>query len=332
MFENKTIMVIGASGLIGSNLVERLLHENARVTVMGRSIEKLKNTFNAYRENNNLTFIEGDISNGIDAGGNCYDYIFQAASPISGRDIQSRPLETIEVNVNGVKNCLDYIKNCKDKYCYSQRLIVFSSATVYGVGSSYDLSVAENDTDNAERLDAPSIAYSESKRIVEVLARSYAKQYGVDVCILRPSYIYGYSINRPNTAFYEFINKALNGENITIAAKQMPKRDNIYINDAIDGILKVALLGQSGEAYNISSHGEMNNYLSACEMAKIICDIVNSKYGMNVNLLYENGRCDSTSGLLLENTKLKNLGWDLRYDSLNGIEETISKIWNEREK
>lgn len=327
MFKDKRVLVIGASGLIGSNLVEELLKQQANVVAMGRNKNKLEEVFSCCSNKERLSFCEGNIVLGLDPELGYFDYVFQAASPISGAEIKACPIDTIDANLQGVRNCLDYLKTMRDKAGKSGRLIVFSSATVYGNADNNTISFKEENTNNGENLSAPAIAYSESKRMIEVIAGAYVKQYDLDVCIIRPSYVYGYTYNMPNTAFYEFIKKALNGEDIVINADRMAKRDNIYVKDAVSGIIKVAVSGTKGEAYNISTNGEGNNYLSACEMAEIIKDCVCTEFDKNISVIYSKQKCESTPGVLLKNDKLKSLGWDMKTDAKTGIYETIKEYY-----
>ncbi|MGN1106720.1 MAG: NAD-dependent epimerase/dehydratase family protein, partial [Huintestinicola sp.] len=253
-------MVTGATGLIGSSLVCRLLKEGAVVIAMGRSMSKLERVFKNQLSLDNLCCYKGNAAEGLSDDLSDLDYIFHAASPISGKKINSKPVDTIVSNIDGARNCLEYLKDQKAKTGKSGRLVVFSSATVYGGASTEVKTVAENDTFLADMLSSGNIAYSESKRMTEALAGAYFRQYNVDTVIVRLSYVYGYSAEMPATAFYEFIKCALNGENITINAPKMARRDNIYLDDAVDGLLCTALNGKSGEAYNISSGGKAESY------------------------------------------------------------------------
>ena len=78
----------------------------------------------------------------------------------------------------------------------------------------------------------------------------------------------------------EFINRALSGENITLRDSGVARRDNIYIDDAVSGILLLGLNGTNCEVYNVSSNGEMGNFAAVDEIASIIIDLVNEKYNI----------------------------------------------------
>ena len=152
------------------------------------------------------------------------------------------------------------------------------------------------------------------------------KQFDIDVVMARLSTIYGYCKNIPQTAFFDFINKALSGEDIVLNSSGNPRRDNIYIDDAIDGLITIATKGKSGEAYNISSNGDLDNYASIEEIAEMIANAVSflrSTPPVNVKI---KERMNRKPGLRLANEKLKEIGWQLKYSHKEGIIATISKI------
>ena len=327
IFSNKTIIVTGASGLIGSNLVTKLLEDKTtKVIAIGRNQKKLSYVFENHIDNRNLKLLEHDISEPLELN-ETVDYIFHAAGPMESKIIKERPMDVIVPNIFGLLNCLDFLKAQEIGKGIRGRLVVFSSVTVYGTNSSEDISVIEDDTKITESIDSVSAPYSQTKRFIEVIANAYSKQYGVDAVIGRFSTVYGYTKHVPDTAFFEFINKGIRGENIILKNSNLPKRDNIYIDDAINGILLVAAKGESGETYNISSNGDLGNFASVDEIAQIIAD---ETQGINV-LFSENKISKRGPGIKLNNEKLKSLGWDVTYSLKDGISQVIYKYRNKLE-
>ena len=325
-YADKTIIVTGATGLIGSHLVERLMEaENTHVIAISRNEEKLKTVFEKYLLNSKFSIIAQDASLPFPVLDKDVDMIFHAASPISGQIIADSPVDVIEPNIFGIKNCLDFLKEQEDKKRIRGRLIVFSSATVYGNLSQEDLCVAEDDTSTAISLDSLNAPYSESKRMVEVLVKAYYRQYKVDSVIARCSYVYGYSYYQPNTAFYEFINRACKQENITINNGGLARRDNIYVEDVVSGLLCLGEHGKSAESYNLSSGAEMGNFVAADEMAEIIAEVSREKYGIDINVDYVTEKnLPRRPGIILDNSKIRELGWRLETSIKQGIEKTVS--------
>ncbi len=330
-FEGKKILVTGATGLIGSHIVELLLQApRTSVIALSHSKEKLQQCFQQYLNNNRLTLMAQDVSKKIKANNHKIDYIFHAAGPISGNIVKNYPLRVIMPNVLGMINCCDLLVEQEKHYGHNGRIVVFSSETVYGHNESANHSVIEDETDLTDKLSAANSAYSQSKRMAEVLAQSYLKEKGIDVVIVRLGYVYGHTKFVPNTAFYEFINKAINGENIVFNNTKFLKRDNIYVTDAVNGIFTVCLTGLNGQAYNVSSNAEGDNYASIAEMAQIIADVVNKDClatNNAVKVIQKDGlNITNEPGIMLNNNKLKALGWNIKVNLHEGIEETIRRM------
>lgn len=321
-FENKTIVITGATGLIGSNLVNRLLeYKTKKVIAIGRSKEKLETIFKDKEGCDNLVLLQHDISLPIEFN-EPIDIVFHAASPIAGNIIRETPVDVIIPNIVGTLNILQEIEKHKET-----KLIIFSSATVYGNAQYKDIVVTEEDTAIADTLDAINAPYSESKRMTEVIAKAYAKQKGLDIKIVRFSYVYGFTKSVPNTAFYEFIKKAINGEDIVLNNANLPRRDNVYIDDAIDGLLCVAVKGESGQSYNISTNKEAENFAAVDEMAMVIAKVVNRIKGSAIVVKYKNATeiVERQPGIVLNNEKLQGLGWRVKTNIEEGIEQTIRR-------
>ncbi len=331
ILDGKTALVTGATGLIGSNLCYEILSKStAKVIALSRSKDKLEKVFGEYLSKPNFSYIAKDICEPLNISERI-DCIFHAASPISGAVISEQPVNVILPNIEGIKNCLDFMKNQEQTTGIKGRIIVFSSATVYSNNIVSDRTVSEDDTECETKINAPNAPYADSKRMSEILASAYCKQYGVDAVIARIGYVYGYCKELPNTAFYSFIKTALDGQDIAIKNPSMARRDNIYIDDVISGLFTIYERGVSGEAYNISSAGEKGNFAAADEMAGIITDIVNKEKmtEKTVSINYLSDEKPRQPGIILCNTKLKSFGWTLKNSLYDGIEKTIEKYVEE---
>ena len=316
VFDNKTILVTGATGLLGCGIVNRLLSiPGVKVITMGRTEAKLKDTFDA---SDNIRFISHDVSNPLPKSLGVIDFIFHAASPISGEVIKRNPLDVINANLKGTINCLEYLRAQGNG-----KMVVFSSATIYNTSTSTNKIAVENQTNYTDSIDAQNAPYSESKRMIEVIANAYHKQYEVDILIARFSYLYGYSRHPAKTAFYDFVFKALNGENIELNKSNLPRRDNIYIDDAIDGLLHLCEVEANGETYNISSCGDKGNYAAIDEIAESIVRVANKLNGTNVKVVYKTVEGERVEGLRLSNDKIKKTNWSVKNSLDIGIEKTL---------
>lgn len=326
LYKNKSILITGATGLIGSNLTEKLMeYGDVKVTVLARNESKIKDLFAKHLNNNNFKYIIQDVTEPFKFTEE-FDYIFHAAGAISGDVIRSFPVDIINANIEGTKNCLDYLKNQG-----KGRMIIFSSATVYGNCTGKDIVVQEKDTTVTDSLDSPVCPYSQSKRMVETLGKSYSKQYGVDVVIARFSYVYGFTKYYPNTAFFNFIKKALSGEDIILNGTSFARRDNIYVKDAIKFLLLVAMYGESSQSYNISSMNQGGNFAAIDEIAEKIVNAANEITGKYSKVeKKEFTESSRFGGIILDNAKILNLLQSSKSITTlqQGIFETVKTFYN----
>ena len=326
MFDGKTILITGSSGLIGYNLVKRLMkEENVSIYALGRSVSKLEQTFEEYANETNLHLCEyGKVIEHLDEYPK-FDYIYHAAGPMEPDIVVNKPVDVIEPNIIDLHTILEYVVRMKQ--CgHDCRVIVFSSVTIYQNNTDQDLIVSEADTNCGEALNKPKVSYSESKRMCEVMAQAYIKQYGVDAVIARFGTVYGPTKNIPNTAFYSFVQKALKGEDIVLNGVGLPPRDNIYVEDAINGLLIIAEKGITGEAYNISSNCELGNFMAVDDIAKTIQTVAEKEFGIQMSVLVPPFK-DRQPGLFLDNTKLHQLGWRMQYSMIDGVILTMKYLF-----
>lgn len=330
-FKNKTILVTGATGLIGSNLVKRLMEiEGIKVIASSRSYDKLQALFSDYLENPLFSIYTHDVSDAFDLEEFPLDIIFHAASPQENKIIRDTPVDVINPNIFGTINCLELLKKQEKKSGVKGRLVLFSSVTVYANDSKLDKVVNELETSVTDKLENDSAPYSQSKRISEVIANAYKKQFDCDTVIARLSTVYGDSKFKTETAFFDFIQKAVSGEDLSVNNPLVPRRDNIYIDDALDALLIIAEKGISGEPYNVSSNNQLGNFASVYEIAKNIVNITNEfRVEKNLDLIKFNtipsDLLKRNPGLILDNSKLQLLGWNLKTSLLDGLRKTIIK-------
>jgi len=316
---NSSILITGASGLIGSFLVDMLLlcnkenGSNISIYALGRNIKRLADRFSTAKTDK-LVFIEHDVCD-VPKFDCKVDYIIHAASNAYPAAFNNYPVDTIMSNIQGTKNLLDYGLSHDAK-----RFLYVSSGEVYGQG---DLSLDSFDESYSGYVNpvSPRSCYPNAKRAAETLCVSYTKQYGLDTVIVRPSHTYGPTATQSdNRANVQFVNKALAGENIILNSAGNQIRSYTYIADVASAILTVLTCGKSCEAYNIANKNSVTTIAGfANEVAK----------QAGVKLVFaepnEVAKKEMTpiAKQVLDSEKLERLGWSSVYSLAKGMENIL---------
>lgn len=313
-----SVLVTGASGLIGSCIIDLLMLSNSHgrhfeVYALGRNKEKLQERFKSFLHADNLHFVEQDIMQPLDDSIS-YDYIIHGASNADPRNYALYPAETMLINIEGAKNVLNYCKNHCDA-----RALLMSTFEVYG-NAGKDI-YSESDCGVVD-LNMLRSCYPESKRCMEILTCCYVDEYDVNAVIGRLSSIYGPTMAKDDSkAHAQFIRNALNGEDIVLKSKGEQRRTYCYVLDAVTGLLCVLAKGVKGEAYNIANE---NAIVSIAEVAQTVADITGTKVIMQLPSELEKKGYSKPQNCILDNTKLKMLGWNGKYGINRGFNECIT--------
>ena len=301
---NKSVLVTGATGLIGSLLVKALLYSadnnGADITIGAfiRNKDKADKVLgNLKKDHPNLVYEIGDLSDGLNLSRR-YDYIIHAASATGSKDFIEKPVETILTTVESTKNFLKYAKeNSIDSMVY------ISSMEVYG--EIPHETVKEEDFGLLNWMNLRS-SYPQSKRLAETLCLSYCSEYGVPVKIVRPTLTFGPGVSKEdNRVFAQFARAVINRTDITLLTKGGTKRDYLYTADAVKGILTILLLGKNGEAYNLSNQ---DSYCTILEMAQMCCGLANNEISVKFDLDPEKSKCyPKEQKIQLDNSKYRAL-------------------------
>lgn len=314
VFDGKTILVTGATGLLGKLCVKSLLNSgfNTQVIALVRDEEKANKIFG---KSNRLSFLVQDINQKIQTARKV-DYIIHTASTTSSKDFVEKPVETIYTALNGTRNVLEFAKNKK-----ITGMIYLSSLEVYGVNQKED--IKENDYGFIDILN-PRSSYSESKKMAETMCISYGSEYGVPVKIVRLAQTFGAGVSKDdNRVFAQFSKAVLNGYDIILHTKGETKRNYCYTTDAVRAIFTVLTKGEKNSAYNIANK---NTYCSIAEMAHLLENEI-------TKVVYEiddvNRGYNPTVKICLNTEKLEKLGWQPKVDMKEMFERTISDMQNE---
>ena len=230
-------LITGVAGFIGSNLAKRLLNENKEIEIIG--IDNLNDYYDVKLKNsrldellkfNNFKFIKGDISDKkkIEELFSEYkfDYVINLAAQAGVRYSIENPDAYINSNIIGFYNILEACRNNPVKH-----LVYASSSSVYGTNKKVPYSTED-------KVDNPVSLYAATKKSNELLAHAYSKLYDIPSTGLRFFTVYG-PAGRPDMAYFGFTNKLINNETIKIFNYGNCKRDFTYIDDIVEGIIRV---------------------------------------------------------------------------------------------
>lgn len=297
VFDGKTILVTGATGLIGKLCVKSLLNSgyNTQVIALVRDEEKAKNIFG---ESKRLTYLVQDINQRINTTRRV-DYIIHAASTTSSKDFVEKPVETIYTAINGSRNILEFAKNKR-----LEGMVYLSSLEIYGVNEKEN--IKERDYGYIDILN-PRSSYSESKKMVETMCISYGTEYGVPVKIARLAQTFGAGVSiSDNRVFAQFAKAIINKENIVLHTKGETKRNYCYTTDTVRGIFTILTKGENNNAYNVANE---NSYCSISEMAHLL---ENEYTKVEYKIDEVNRGYNPTVKIALNTEKLNALGWEAK--------------------
>lgn len=243
ILQNKTIFVTGAAGFIGSNLVLKLLETQSPVNIVG--IDNLNDYYDVSIKNWRLEqiqaaaarhpesrwhFVKGDIADREAIDGIFAEYrpqvVVNLAAQAGVRYSITNPDAYIQSNLIGFYNILEACRHDPVEH-----LVYASSSSVYGSNKKVPYSTED-------KVDNPVSLYAATKKSNELMAHAYSKLYNIPSTGLRFFTVYG-PAGRPDMAYFGFTNKLLKGETIQIFNYGNCKRDFTYIDDIVEGVLRV---------------------------------------------------------------------------------------------
>lgn len=313
----KNILVTGATGLIGSCVVDVLMnHEGIdyHVYASGRNEKRVKKHFANYAESPFFHFLKYDVTEPLKSDID-FHFIIAAASGANPVVYSTDPVGVMKGNFCGVDNLLSYgVKHGLEKFVY------VSSGDVYGEGDGRVFT--EDYSGYVNPLDLRS-CYPLAKRASETLCISYAHQFGIDASIARPCHTYGPHFTESDTRVYaQFIRNVLRGEDIVMKSTGSQFRSWCYVVDCASGILFVMLKGICGQAYNIA---DKNSNISIKELAEVIAGIGGKKVVIDLPSDIEAKGFNLVTKSVFSTEKLEELGWSVSGDYHSKFSSTIEE-------
>ncbi len=246
-FNGKKILITGGNGFLGNYFVEtfksfnNFLKDPIKLFILDTS-SKLRSP-----KDSNFIFINKDVSKKFSFNKKV-DIVIHAAGIASPFYYRKKPIETLDVAINGTRNCLDIAKKNKAKF------IFFSSSEIYGDPDNLNVPTKETYRGNVNSL-GPRACYDESKRVGETLCYIYNNYYNLHTNIIRPFNVYGPGMNQKDyRIFPNFISNIINEKKINLYGSGNQTRTYCYITDALEGFLRVLYFGKPGEVYNIGNN------------------------------------------------------------------------------
>ena len=320
--KNKCMMISGATGLIGSFLVDvifeinKMRKINCKVYLLGRSEEKIRNRFEKYVEDNNFVYIPYDVKLPLETDiSEPIDYILHLASNTHPLLYATDPIGTITTNIFGLHHLLEFACNHQAK-----RFLFASSNEIYGENRK-DVELFDENYCGYIDCNTLRAGYPESKRCGEALCQAYKAQKDLDVVIARITRSYGPTMSMSDTkALSQFIIKAINDEDIVLKSEGKQFYSYTYVSDAVGGLLTVLLLGDNGEAYNIA---DKSGDITLKELAQTIANIKGKRVIYETPSELEASGYSKATKARLSGDKLLKLGWRPKYGIEEGLKRTI---------
>ncbi|MBQ8541335.1 MAG: NAD-dependent epimerase/dehydratase family protein [Clostridia bacterium] len=308
---NKSILITGATGLIGKALVDYILtlSDSIKVYAASRSRESFEKRFD---KKNNLFYFNYDLEKELDTDIH-FDYIIHAASNADPKMFAQDPAGTMTSNFIGTYNLLEYARKNKTK-----RFLFVSSGEVYGQWDGKCDAFDESYSGYVNFTEARG-CYPSGKRAAENLCVCYKAQYGVDTVIVRPSHTFGPTqLKRDSRAMSEFFNCALEDRDIVLKSLGLPIRSYTCVFDCASGIVTALLKGESGHSYNIANK---ESVVSIATLAQKIAAVAGKKVVFDIPEGGVQGAGSIVRGVL-DGSKLENIGWVPIYDIDKGVKVT----------
>ncbi len=313
---NSKFLITGATGLIGSTIVNCLLalKKDIKITCPVRSLEKARLV---YEDNSKkIDFVECDLLQYLSnlKESNKFDYIIHCASPTAGKYMTEHPVETYMLAVDSTRAILEYARKS-----HLKGFVYISSLEYYGQILD-DRIITEDMQGYVDNTDSRS-SYPLGKRAAEFLCSAYANEFGIPAKIARLTQTFGAGISADdNRVFAQFARSVINGTDIVLHTTGESAKPYCYTTDCVSAILYILLKGQNGEAYNVANQ---DTYISIREMAEFLRDNFNPQIDVRVEMHPEMGYAPVTK-LHLSSEKLMSLGWNPE----NGLFEMYNKLLN----
>jgi UDP-glucuronate decarboxylase len=325
-FSGKSILLTGGGGFLGTYFVHyfaalndlKVTEKPCKLYIIENFIRGVPNWFESIKGRNDIEIIEADINKPLLLPKS--DFVIHAATIASPTYYRLHPIETMDANVIGLRNLLDFVK---DNPCES--FLFFSTSEIYGDPPPEHIPTKETYRGNVS-CTGPRACYDESKRYGETLCVNFYQQFQIPIKVVRPFNNFGPGLRLSDKRVIpDFFNNILEEKKLVIYSDGKTTRTFCYISDAITGYLKALLSDSNGESFNI---GTSFPEITMLELAQTISKVIKSsteieyEYQISTDTDY---LTDNPQRRCPDITKAKTL---LGYEPIISLEEGLTRIYN----
>ncbi|MDD5352186.1 MAG: SDR family oxidoreductase [Candidatus Omnitrophica bacterium] len=260
---NRTVVITGGAGFIGSHLCDFLINKNYKVICLDNLITGNRKNIAHLLNNPLFEFKNIDVSKKIEIKVKV-DFVLHFASPASPVIYLAHPIETLKVGAFGTFNCLELAKSKKAKF------LLASTSEIYGDPKEHPQK--ESYWGNVSSI-GPRSVYDEAKRFAEAVTMAYHRRYNIDTKIVRIFNTYGpRMLINDGRAVPNFIMQALKNKPLTIQGDGMQTRSFCFISDLVEGIFQL-MNSSANDPVNLGNPTEV----TIRKIAKLIIELTHSK-------------------------------------------------------
>lgn len=309
-FKGKTVIVTGATGLIGSLVCKALLLANDRlglgcaVVAVARNRAKAESILGDYVSLGNLRYVVADLAKDKNLDIAEADYVLHAASITKSKVMVEHPVDVIDTSLQGTETMLGLSLKT------GARMVYLSSMEVYG-----DLPegvIADESKLGWVDLASPRTSYPESKRMCECLCAAHANQYGTQVCSARLGQTFGAGVlPGEGRAFMQFARSAMRGEDVVLRTRGLSEGNYVNSIDCVAALLTLLARGEAGQAYNVANE---ESHRTILEVAQLACEVLGNGHSSVVLDIDESNSAGYAPDvhLRMSSAKLRSLSWEPR--------------------
>ena len=322
-FQAATVLLSGASGMIGSFLVDVLMVRNrdhatnCTVKAVARNAAAMRQRFAHWAGDEHLKLIPADVCSG-GLRGESADFVIHAAGNTHPVAYATDPVGTIMTNVQGTYAMLDLAVAAR-----ARRFVFVSTVEIYGENSAGERPFREDDMGYID-CNTLRAGYPESKRAGEALCQAFATSGGLQVVIPRLPRVFGPTVRPDDTkAISQFLQRAVDGCDIVLKSDGTQLYSYCYVADAVSAILTCLTAGQPGQAYNVA-HPSCDVRLR--DLAGRVARAAGTNVVFDVPGEVERRGYSAATVAVMDGTKIAGLGWVPQWDIDAGIAHTVAAL------